>query len=829
MATARFQFPDGRIGRFEVPDGTTPEQAQALIEQAVSAMGVQATPETTAQPAGQPTGQPTAQPAAQPAPETPAQPPAQAMPVDLTETITQTAAAPQAPTEATPEAPQEERGVLGMVGDVGRGLVEAVTGSGRETETIRALPEWTTMPELNSATFRSALTGLGTLLANPDEITQVVQANFPDTQVFQDEKGNYIFRSSLDGRDYAIKPGMRVSDVPRVIGGLAAFTPAGRATTISGAGVKSALTQTGIEATQAAAGGEFSPTEVGIASVTGAAVPAVVKTAQAGRAALKGQPPAPAAGAPAGAPAGSPAAAGEMTTEELIETAMQAGQRSIVPGRQTRATEILAGETAPDPKVLAAAKRLGIDEFLQPDHVTTNQVYRELAQAVKSIPGSEARQAEMRGLEQVGKRASDLIEEIGGTKDFSTLSANVQTALQKQVDDLATKSNKIYDDVLNKTIPKRVEVNAENILDYIRTRAEDLGGFQNLSPMEKEIFGKLSPRTVKVDGVEVEKLPTYALLDDVRKDIGSGYKGTGPFKDADRGQLDQLYGRLSQDQLSVAAKFGVDDALKEANSLVKIRKGVEQDLTSLFGKQLHQSMVSKLDKSFKALTKGDEKQLIALIKSVPPDMRSEVVASGMKTAFGRASMDRPISFNDYATFYQGLLQNKKAYAAVMSNLPQESRKLLSDLYRVSNSIAKASRERIQTGRLTAVTDQLKNADSLIGGIIGMAQKSAGVATLETGARAVGLPGAGVALWALSGLGKDKSSRQKVADSVLSSPELLRASRLVAEGQTQAGANVLARSKAFSRFSKEMGIPQDLDAKTKWILSTMQTERQLVDE
>lgn len=823
MATARFQFPDGRIGRFEVPDGTSPEQAQILIEQAVSAMGVQppapAAPaqSTVAAPAeGMQTQQPTV------APQAAVAPVAAEAPV----------AAPPAAPEATPAAPQEGRGVLGMVGDVGRGVVEAVTGSGRETETIMALPEWTTMPELNSASFRSALTGLGTLLANPDEISQVVKANFPDTQVFQDEKGNYIFRSSLDGRDYAIKPGMRVSDVPRVIGGIAAFTPAGRATTISGAGIKSGLTQTGIEASQVAAGGEFSPTEVGIASAGGAAVPAIVKTAQAGRAAFKGQPPA-AAGADTAAgsapAAGSAAPAGQMTTEELIETAMRAGQKSIVPGRQSRAVEVLAGETAPDPKVLEAAKRLGIDEFLQPDHVTTNQVYRELAQAVKSIPGSEARQAEMKGLEQVGKRASDLIDEIGGTKDFSTLNTKIQTALQTQVDDLAAKSNKIYDDVLNKTIPKRVEVNAENILNHIRTRAEDLGGFQNLSPMEKEIFGKLAPRKVKVDGVEVEKLPTYTLLDDVRKDIGSAYKSTGPFKDADRAQLDQLYGMLSKDQMSVAAKFGVDDALKEANSLVRIRKGVEQDMTALFGKQLHQSMVSKLDKSFKALTKGDEKQLIALLKSVPEDMRSEVVASGMKTAFGRASMDRPISFNDYATFYQGLLQNKQAYAAIMSNLPQESRKQLSDLYRVSNSIAKASRERIQTGRLTAVTDQLKDADSLIGGIIGLAQKSAGVATLETGARAVGLPGAGVALWAISGLGKDKTSRQKVADTVLSSPELLRASRLVAEGQTEAGANVLAKSPAFAKFAKEMGIPKELNAKTQWILSTMQTQRQMADQ
>lgn len=31
MPIARFQMPDGRIGRFEVPDGTTPEQAQVLI------------------------------------------------------------------------------------------------------------------------------------------------------------------------------------------------------------------------------------------------------------------------------------------------------------------------------------------------------------------------------------------------------------------------------------------------------------------------------------------------------------------------------------------------------------------------------------------------------------------------------------------------------------------------------------------------------------------------------------------------------------------------------------------------------------------------------
>lgn len=36
MPVARFEMPDGRIGRFEVPEGTTPEQAQALIAQSMS-------------------------------------------------------------------------------------------------------------------------------------------------------------------------------------------------------------------------------------------------------------------------------------------------------------------------------------------------------------------------------------------------------------------------------------------------------------------------------------------------------------------------------------------------------------------------------------------------------------------------------------------------------------------------------------------------------------------------------------------------------------------------------------------------------------------------
>jgi hypothetical protein len=48
MPIAKFQMPDGRIGRFEVPEGTTPEGAQQLIEQHLAVKPVAAPTRTLA-------------------------------------------------------------------------------------------------------------------------------------------------------------------------------------------------------------------------------------------------------------------------------------------------------------------------------------------------------------------------------------------------------------------------------------------------------------------------------------------------------------------------------------------------------------------------------------------------------------------------------------------------------------------------------------------------------------------------------------------------------------------------------------------------------------
>jgi len=152
-------------------------------------------------------------------------------------------------------------------------------------------------------------------MSNPKETVQILQANFPGVQVRQDAKGNYLLRSSVDQKEYAIPPGFTMGDIPRAVGGIAAFTPAGRAATIPGAILAGGATQAAIEATQAATGGEFSPAEVAMAAATAPAgqilqrvAPPVVQAVKSVGQRITGRAPVPTPPAPGAVPPVAPAA-----------------------------------------------------------------------------------------------------------------------------------------------------------------------------------------------------------------------------------------------------------------------------------------------------------------------------------------------------------------------------------------------------------------------------------------------------------------------------------------------------------------------------------------
>lgn len=742
---------------------------------------------------------------------------------------------------------------------------ESITGTQRSTPEIEALPDWTRLPEFaglqagaDGAPQYSELQRLaiqaGTAMAGPDEVAKIIQANAPGVQIRKDEKGNLIFRSSLDGGEYAYKPGFRWSDVPRAGLAAAAFTPAGRAATIPGAALAAGGTQAVIEGTQAASGGSFDPKEVLLAAATGGAVPAVVNTvravaqpAQQLLSKVRGvpEPVAPAEATAAAAaptvpavPPGAPAAAvpavpaAQMTGTELAQTAKSAAEGGI---GSSRATRVLAEQAAPDAKTVEAAKRLGIDEYLQPDHVTTNQAYRELAQAVKSVPGSEARAAELQGLDKVAQRADKLIDEIGGTGDISALDATVKGRLQQTQAELEAKANKLYGD-LRDAIPAKTDAPARNVVAFVEQRAKDLGGAENLSPMEKQILAKLAPKgggdvfeslspAAKRQAIErgAVRQPTYTLLDDVRKDLGAAARQAGPFKDADTGLAKKLYSLLSDDQAAVVERLGMSDTYNAARQAVAVRKGIEDDLASLFGRNIDGSIVGNLSGAVKALPQGDASKLIKLLQSIPPELRENVVASGLSTAFGKNARNGSINFNSYSNWYEGLTRNKQAYAAVMSNLPAPARKQLSDLYRVARGVSSATRERITTGRIQAVQQELQGADTLMANLYGIAKRSAGGLAAEAITAPIGLPGAGISAGIASALAKGKPNALKAADALIASPEFVQMTK--AGGNQAAKASAFAYSKPFTRFVRALGQPRELSNRERWVMQALQAQNQ----
>ncbi len=397
---------------------------------------------------------------------------------------------------------------------------------------------------------------------------------------------------------------------------------------------------------------------------------------------------------------------------------------------------------------------------------------------------------------------------------------------------LKGEADKLYDKV-RAAVPARSEVPAEKVLALIEQRAGDLGGRQYLSAMEKQILLKLSPKPIKDAAGKVvgQRQPTYALLDDVRRDLTAAqFKRAGAFKDADDRLLDLVQGALREDQQAAAARFGVGETWDLAQKTAGTYKGMQKDMESLFGKELANSIVGDLSKGVAELAKGDVARFVKLIKLTPESMRQEVVASGLATAFGKNARNGSISFGSYARWYEGLQKNQQAFIALMANLPPAARQGLRDLYTVSNGISKATRERITTGRLTegmkAIERQLESADSLMAKVYETAAKSAGGVAAEAVSSTAGVPGAGIAAAVASTLrGGRKPSAFEAADKLFASPDFIRMARAATPAERGAAAKRFAQSKQFTRFVRTVGSPRELSNREQWVLRAMQAERQ----
>jgi hypothetical protein len=699
---------------------------------------------------------------------------------------------------------------LGVFG----GIKEAITGSDRATEETRSLPDWAGMPELNSASWASFKTALGTLMAGPDEVAKIIQANAPGVGVRKDAKGNYIFKSAQDGQEYAYKPGLKVSDIPRVAAGALSLTPAGAARGVAGTAAAAAGTQAIIEGTQAATGGEFNPGDVALAGVAGAAFPLAVKGVQAVRGAVGGAKPQAAAGLdaplpqPPAGPAGTAAAqqvpaAPSMTMEQAQEATRTAALGGF---GSKRATEDLAGMVKPDREVVESAERLGVLGDLHVDHITSDGVVRQLAQFLKSQTGSEAMQAQREGLGRVADRAAKIIDDAGGTADLSALNDRVLGAMKAAREGFRVEANKLYDQV-DAAIPKPTQVNADSTLAALRKMVADEGSETRLSGAARKLLHEAERSDAPL---------TYGFIDRARKSIQEAEQAAkkGEFPTYSSGELTVLRRALREDQAAAAKSAGVGDVWESAQAASMAKAKVQESMQELFGKNLDKAFTNWLGTATKAITKGDTTQIGRLMSNLPADMRQEVMASSLSKFFDRTTRGGEMDFGGYARWWQAAGDK----TPILANLPPETAKQLADMAKVASNIAKAKAEYIATGK--AINPKaFAAADTLMGKIFD-AVKARGITGVvaEVAGSTSGAPGLASALMAATSRNKD--SVLKSAEKLIVSPEFTQMALAAGTPKQNRAARAFAASRAFSRFAEQMRMPRQIGQREAWVTQAL---------
>lgn len=513
------------------------------------------------------------------------------------------------------------------------------------------------------------------------------------------------------------------------------------------------------------------------------------------------------------APASAAAPTVQQTVEGLAKTiteSTQANKKNRIP-----TMERLASEVQPDETILQAADRLGIRDQLIPSQYSRSQAYREIEQGLASIPGSQLNAQQKQAASLLAQKADDLIQQYGGDIDKAALSSDFKARGLATIEGLGKQSDELYDQV-TKSIPPTTKITADSTVGYLTNKAKELGGAEALSPIERRTLSMLSggTRRVGVDPNSPEALasygqakayervlPSYARVDQLRKQVGEGLRGRGAFKDAESGSLKQLYARLSDDQQAAANSLGAGELFSAAKQLVASRKAIEDDLVAVLGKDLSGAVTAKTGSAIKSLGSGNYRDFDRIMQAIPEDQRQRVVMTSLNDAFTAGSrMEKQLSAPGFTDWYEGLKRNTAARERLYKYMPKEARGTLDDIAEVAKGMRDASKERITTGRVNALLENFANDGGMLAKLYGIGKQ---VALAEGAGTAIGVPGAGTAGVVARLMTKEKTPIMKAADSLLASPQFKSAlNEFSRSGGSPARASKIEASLAKTRTYKE---------------------------
>jgi len=371
----------------------------------------------------------------------------------------------------------------------------------------------------------------------------------------------------------------------------------------------------------------------------------------------------------------------------------------------------LANAMATDLEVVKAAKDEGILDLLTTREITSGKDFRtsELLDSIKTEGTKEGSMAGRMGHNQIEltERMIKKMDDINKSPDVGKMSAKIKSVMQSKKVDYEDKSDALYAE-LGKRIPKDLTFNAEKTLNYLDDRIDNFSrntnkdGFSMLSKTEKDIYKLLRPEKGEVDlstGVRVQDNAKYNTIDQLRKDVGSKIKAL-KVSDGDNADFKALYRTLTEDQDNAIASIGdmggdAQAIWKEAKDLVKLRKGLEDDLGTLYGKQFDEDFVQRLGSAMQQTGKGSSHKFINMVNAVPKEERKNFVSSAI--LYSLNDKNGILEFDKFGNWWSKIKRNSTAmdFLSNPKNMNPEAFKLIKNLGTVSQAIHRTGKQTVE--------------------------------------------------------------------------------------------------------------------------------------
>lgn len=498
---------------------------------------------------------------------------------------------------------------------------------------------------------------------------------------------------------------------------------------------------------------------------------------------------------PAVAPQAAPAVGAEMTSEELIALAQKAVSKS--PGA-TQARSRLADIAQSNPEARAAAERLGVE--LPVDVLSDNAQLKSITGLMRSQIGSPSAMAWKETLNDSVARAHGAMDELEATTDLSQVSADVYKRIDDANEALKRQASSLRKEV-DDSINVRDTIDASNIRSWLQNRIDNYGGGKKgidaLSEQERGLWNLVSKGN-----------PTYALFNKKRAEVGQALsERSGPWVDSAKADLDEIYKRMADDQMSFVESKGsaeIADKQRAANTLFKEMYRGRERMQKLFGKDLTGNFPQLLQRAINEGRGGNTKTFDVLMKVVPEDMRGSVITSGLFKA--AKATDETFSFTKFADLYRDLRANGQIYKNVAKAVGPQGEKLLTDLYAISRRLSDADKAITRTGASTQLN--ALNSERLLTKILQAVGGAAvaGTAGSMLGGETLAMASAGLAAAAPEIAQRFSKSNAEKLHNLMSSNEFrdLAVSAATNEG-LERNINRVASSKTFKDYLSGIGV------------------------